>query len=648
MCGVIGVFSRQGVPPDVRKLLPLLRHRGPDGQGHVIDGPLALGHTRLSIIDLSAQAAQPMRSCDGRFLLSYNGEIYNYLELRASLRERGACFATASDTEVVLEAYRVWGTDCVRRFRGMFAFALWDAEARTLFLARDRCGERPLFYHRTAEAFFFASELKALLPLLPEKPDLNPAAVDMYLHYQYTPEPFTLLQGVHKLPAAHTLLLSAADWDAQPVRYWNVETCVAQSPLPTDAEGILAAIRESLEEAVVMTLRADVPVAVALSGGIDSGAIAALAQKHSPEPLHAFSVGYPGRPPYDERDQARELAERLGMIFHEVEIPVDDFVDFFPSLVRIMDEPIADPAAFGHFAVPRAAHEMGIKVLLTGIGGDELFWGYEWVRQAAVTNAARSAQSATPMLIKLLSLPGMERIARRAAHSARFPHHVRRALARWLQLKPYMPQAGPDALAFYETTPDFAYARANLASLYGERMQETSPLNAFTPEKLGARKSETVPAAIIRLLFDTWLVSNCLTLGDRVSMGSSVEARLPFLDVKLIELVMALRSKTPDHQLHQKEWLRRALKNILPDEVLKRPKAGFQPPVQAWLGGVIARYGERLHNGYLVRSGIVHADSVASLLLSRNQDWSRTFFIYKLVLLECWCAYAAYNDKKLY
>lgn len=623
MCGVIGVFSRQGVPPDVRKLLPLLRHRGPDGQGHVVNGPLALGHTRLSIIDLSAQAAQPMRSCDGRFLLSYNGEIYNYLELRASLRERGACFATASDTEVVLEAYRVWGTDCVRRFRGMFAFALWDAEARTLFLARDRCGERPLFYHRTAEAFFFASELKALLPLLPEKPDLNPAAVDMYLHYQYTPEPFTLLQGVHKLPAAHTLLLSAADWDAQPVRYWNVETCAAQysGPLPADAEGILSAIRENLEEAVVMTLRADVPVAVALSGGIDSGAIAALAQKHSPEPLHAFSVGYPGRPPYDERDQARELAERLGMIFHEVEIPVDDFVDFFPSLVTIMDEPIADPAAFGHFAVPRAAHEMGIKVLLTGIGGDELFWGYEWVRQAAVNNAVRSAQSNAPMLIKLLSLPGMERIARRAEHSAQFPHH--------------MPQAGPDALAFYETTPDFAYARANLASLYGERMQEISPLNAFTPEKLGARKPKTVPAAIIRLLFDTWLVSNCLTLGDRVSMGNSVESRLPFLDVKLIDLVMALRSKTPDHQLQQKEWLRSALKNILPDEVLKRPKAGFQPPVQNWLHSIVVKYKYILQDSILSKEKFINMHEFEKKLLNLS-DFRNLFLMYKIILLAYW------------
>lgn len=632
MCGVIGVFSRQGVPPDVRKLLPLLRHRGPDGQGHVVNGPLALGHTRLSIIDLSAQAAQPMRSCDGRFLLSYNGEIYNYLELRASLRERGACFATASDTEVVLEAYRVWGTDCVRRFRGMFAFALWDAEARTLFLARDRCGERPLFYHRTAEAFFFASELKALLPLLPEKPDLNPAAVDMYLHYQYTPEPFPLLQGVHKLPAAHTLLLSAADWDAQPVRYWNVETCAAQSPLPADAEGIPAAIRESLEEAVVMTLRADVPVAVALSGGIDSGAIAALAQKHSPEPLHAFSVGYPGRPPYDERDQARELAERLGMIFHEVEIPVDDFVDFFPSLVTIMDEPIADPAAFGHFAVPRAAHEMGIKVLLTGIGGDELFWGYEWVRQAAIFNQKNLQAGRIRQL--------QEAFTRRC-----LPESLRLRLRRARDQEGATPR---DQLRFLDMTPDFSAAFALKRHAYGDAMRGVAAGNAFIPTEGMPRKSEDVPAALLRLLFGTWLVSNCLTLSDRVGMAVGVESRLPFLDANLIALVMGLRRARPDHTLGHKTWLRQALRGVLPDAVLERPKRGFQPPVQAWLGGVIARYGELLHNGYLVRSGIVHADSVASLLLSRDQDWRRTFFIYKLVLLECWCAYAAYNDKELY
>lgn len=638
MCGIVGAFSRTHAPVSVLDVLPILAHRGPDGQGHVVDGPVALGHTRLSIIDLSDQAAQPMRSHDGRFLIVFNGEIYNHLELREELRGYGARFITASDTEVILEAYRVWGKACVLRFRGMFTFALWDTKAQMLFMARDRCGERPFFYCRSGDNFFFASEMKALVSLLPAKPTLNPLAVDMYLHYQYTPEPFTLLEGVHKLPAAHSLTLSVDNWQAAPVRYWDVEACADNwtGSVPTDTAGILAAIRENLEESVLMTLRADVPVAVALSGGIDSGVIATLAQKHYPEPMHAFSVGYPTRPPYDEREQAKALATQLGMIFHEVVLPVDAFVAFFPQLVRIMDEPIADPAAFGHFAVPQAARELGIKVLLSGIGGDELFWGYDWTRQAVVSNEARLRGKGS-MYRNLLNLPGMERVVRYFARAHMAPGSVRSLCNRWIEAHAHQPEAGGHALAFYETTADFGYARKNVRALYGEAMHVVPHFNAYTPECLGSRTPEQMPAAIIRLLFDTWLVSNCLTLGDRVSMGVGVEARLPFLDVKLIELVMALRAKTSDHGLGQKGWLRAALKGVLPEEVLTRPKAGFQPPVQAWIAGVLERYGSQCASGSLQSASLVRPEVCSSLnTFSTSDGWNSLFMAYKILLLNLW------------
>lgn len=637
MCGILGRFQRRlgQRPPLSPRDLATLAHRGPDGSGVFTNPYIQLGHSRLAIIDLTEGGQQPMILGSGRYVVTYNGEIYNYLEIRSELEAKGERFTSSSDTEVLLAAYKVWGRACVNRFRGMFAFALWDEQEKTLFLARDRCGEKPLFYHRDGDCFSFASELKGLLPLLAHRPALDPAVVDMYLHYQYVPEPYTLLQGVHKLPAAHTLVLTPRDWHAEPLRYWNVEDIVDSPGLPADRAGVLPLIRDAVEDAVTLTLRSDVPVGVALSGGIDSGAIAALAQRHYPEPMHAFCVGYPGRPSYDERHQARQLAEQLGMIVHEVELPVESFVDFFPQLVRIMDEPIADPAAFGHYSVPKAAADQGIKVLLTGLGGDELFWGYPWVAQAAVANETIAKSPLLASAGPLLASANVQRILRRLTDSPNAPSKLRRWTSFLQEIADsYTPK---DQLRFYTAAPDFNDARRIKDSVYGPAMRNLLADNPFKPTDIGPRAVERIPAAIIRLLFDTWLTSNCLSLGDRVSMGVGVESRLPFLDVRLIELVMALRNKYPDHTLGQKAWLRAALKGVLPDDVLARPKAGFQPPVWEWLSGVVARYGSSLRDGHLVKAGILAGKKTDYVLHELpRQGWPGLFFAYKLVLLEQW------------
>lgn len=637
MCGILGVIHREpgNRPPLNAKELALLAHRGPDGDGAYTDAHAQLGHTRLAIIDLTDTGSQPMLSQDGRYVVTFNGEIYNYVELRKELEGLGEHFSSNSDTEVLLTAYKVWGRDCVDRFRGMFAFALWDSQTRSLFLGRDRCGEKPLFYYQDADRFIFASELKALTPLIGRQPDLNPEVVDLYLHFQYVPEPFTLLRDVHKLPAAHTMWLSPDAWQTTPHRYWNVEDIVDPSPSPETEADILASIREKLEEAVLMTLRADVPVAVALSGGIDSGAIAAFAQKHYPEPMHAFCVGYPGRPPYDERAQARALAESLGMIVHEVELPVQSFVEFFPSLVHIMDEPIADPAAFGHFSVPKAASDCSIKVLLTGIGGDEIFWGYSWVTGTARTNQMLAKHPAVSSLAALLNKPDFIRLLKKLAHSHRVPARARGWFKVILDLAEIRRPKGQ--LHFMHAAPDFSDLFSIKSTFYGNAMRDLASENPFRPTEIGPRSLEKIPAAIIRLLFDTWLVSNCLSLGDRVSMGTGVETRLPFLDAPLIELVMTIRAKHPDHTLGQKAWLRAALKDVLPPDVLSRPKAGFQPPVIEWLTGVISEYGAILRDGKLVADGILDNNKIDTLLTSLlQQGWPGIFFVYKLVLLEMW------------
>ena len=638
MCGILGRVHRHLQQPRQElpaELLATLAHRGLDSTGVLSDDHIQFGHTRLSIIDLTSAGHQPMTYAQGRYTVSYNGEIYNHLELRHELEGLGEAFASHSDTEVLLAAYKVWGEACVQKFRGQFAFALWDHHEQIVFLARDRCGEKPLFYHFDEHCLTFASELKALVPMLAERPALNPAAVDMYLHYQYVPEPLTLLVGVHKLAAGHTLSVSTKVWAAVPKQYWSVEQVANPYPAGMPTSQILPLIRESIEDAVKLTLRADVPVGIALSGGVDSGAIAALAQKNYPEPMHAFCVGYPGRPPYDERQQARALAESLGMIVHEVELPVDSFVEFFPKLVRIMDEPIADPAAFGHYAVPRAAAEQGVKVLLSGVGGDEVFWGYPYVTQAVQFNELAAKHPALPWLASWLTAPGTQTFLTKVAH---YPH-AHPQVRHWANVLQKMaePHQPPEQLLYYLLHPEFEGAYAFKDKIYGPAMQQLGKFSAYSTTNIGKRAVDQIPAAIIRLLFETWLTSNCLSLGDRVSMGVSVETRMPFLDVRLIELVMALRANNPDHQLGQKHWLRSALKGVLPDEILARPKAGFQPPVREWLSGVVHTYSAILKQGYLQQSGIIAAHQLDYICDSLpKQGYTGLFLAYKLVLLEMW------------
>ncbi len=640
MCGVIGIFNR--FPGAERRLsqeeVSRLRHRGPDAHGIYNDGPVSLGHRRLSILDLTEGGAQPQSTRDGRYTVTFNGEIYNYIELRRELADHGISFYSASDTEVLLAAYRVWGKECVKRFRGMFAFALYDRIEQTLFMARDRCGEKPFFFYRDAERFYFASELKGLLPLLPFIPSLDPSAIDMYLHYQYVPEPFTLLQGVRKLPAAHTLFLSTDDWNAEPVRYWDVRIADDPECAAVQPQDIPDIIRSRLEESVVLTLRSDVPVGLALSGGIDSGAIASFARRHTTDQFHAFSIGYPERPPYDEREQAKTLANDFGITFHEVELRVDDFVAFLPSLVSITDEPIADIAAFGHYAVPRAAAEHGIKVLLSGTGGDEVFWGYPWVRRSVEINEFLFRHPFLGMLRKLpRTFWEWEALWKAGSHLRMVNAHS--PLLDFLREIGALDIREPSGqLIFYELVKDFVGARPLCQRIYGAAMCELPTHNVFIPTALAASSIEEIPATVIRLLFDTWLVSNCLTLGDRVAMGCGVEVRLPFLDVRLIESVMTMRRRNPDHRLGHKAWLRKALKGVLPEEILTRPKAGFQPPVEEWLKGARDQYAKLLREGRLVNAGILNASRLDTFLREcENNDNLLLFFLYKIILLEIWC-----------
>ena len=629
MCGITGILSQVPIQDHlIKDAVESLRHRGPDGKGIWCDRHIQLGHTRLAILELSPLGHQPMSYQNERFWITFNGEIYNYLELRQELSSLGHSFISRSDTEVLLAAYAEWGTDCLSRLRGMFAFGIWDCQQNRLFLARDRAGEKPLYYWTDQETLYFASELKTLLALLPNQPELDPIAIDLYLHYQYVPEPRTPLKGVMKLPAAHYLVVDLAEWQVDPQRYW----CLTKvEPIVGDVTEML---RHELDQTLNLTLRSDVPIGIALSGGLDSGGIAALAAPKHKDVLQAFSVGYPNHPPCDEREQAKALAQHLGLPFHEVELRTEELVEFFPKLVSLMDDPIADIAAYSHFAVMQLSANHGIKVVLSGIGGDELFWGYDWVvnaMQLAERKQQLGVNSAEPAWL----YAGLERLTLfplydKFAVSPKMPVAVRSALQQGLAISQMAPHR-PEQAVFYNVRTDFRQSLYHRRALYTREFQQClSDRSPFQPFIIDVDQQ---PEQTCQLLFETWLVSNCLSLSDRTSMAASLEVRLPLLDHKLIELVMGLRKQQPDHHLERKSWLKKALRNTLPDEVIDRPKRGFEPPYAEWIKELLAVYQEQLINGYFVKLGYFSREYVVKLCRNVQENYA---IVYRLIVLELW------------
>ena len=640
MCGIVGALFRDSDQAvHLESALELLHHRGPDDRGFWHNRILYLGHTRLSILDLSPLGHQPMSYLNQRFWITFNGEIYNFLELRRDLVGLGHQFRGNSDTEVLLAAYAQWGETCLSRLQGMFAFAIWDQHQEKLFLARDRCGEKPLYYWRTERAFYFASELKAILSILPEVPALDPVAIDLYLHYQYVPEPLTPLVNLVKLPAAHSLSIQLPNWEFGLKRYWSF------GDLPAIEGDPATLIRQELENSVALTLRSDVPVGIALSGGLDSSAIAAIAAQHTQKPLQAFSIGYPGRPDaYDERDQAASLAKHLGFSFHDLELTTTDLVNFFPQLVSACDEPIADIAAYGHYAVMQLAAEHGIKVMLSGLGGDELFGGYEWVTQATRLTERKKAYLNSPLYFPLFNNligDGLEFLTDRTCYyklceSTNVPYKIKSLFNR-VREGGLIYSRYTEEVVYQNVMINFAQSKNNIRAAYNQSFQQIIPnRNANSAFRILPEDNQDTQVQICQLLFQTWLVSNCLSLGDRVSMSSGVEMRLPLLSNNLVGLVIGLRKRLGNQWIEQKYWLKRALEDILPTSLLRRPKKGFQPPTQEWILAIIHKYQDFLKNGYLIELGIFDYKGIDRLISIYQKDTNQCILLYKILLLEIW------------
>ena len=619
MCGIAG-----HVGPTARELLPamlgLLKHRGPDDSGIHAADDVGLGMTRLAIIDLTT-GRQPMSDESSRYWIVFNGEIYNFRQLRTELEARGRRFRTQSDTEVILHAYAVYGEACVERLAGMFAFALWDATERRLFLARDRLGKKPLYYWQRERLFLFASEPKALLchPAVGRAVDWS--ALHHYLAFGYTPAARSIFDEIRKLPPAHTATF--ADGRLTERRYWRLPTAVATGGARVTQEESAAAIRRGLREAVRLRLESDVPLGVFLSGGVDSSAIVASMREVTTGRIATFSVGF-GRsaPSYDELPYARLVAQRFATDHHE-EILEPDVRALVPEIVRGFDEPFADSSAIPTYVVAQATARH-VKVALSGIGGDETFAGY-------------------PRYLGL----------RVSALHARLPRWLRRAAR---ELASRLPDSGgsrnwADWARRFTAEPDAAPGERYIGwtRFFGDAQLERLAAPALT-RHLGPGVDELQRRAFaagadgdpvdgaFRVDLAAYLPDDLLAMADRMSMASSLEVRAPFCDHRLIEesLRLSPRAKMPRGRL--KGLLKRAFTGVLPDEILTHRKQGFMIPLGDWLRRDLRPTLDELLAPDCVRArGLFVVDAVETLK-REHLEGVRTHAdrLWTLMMLEQW------------
>lgn len=566
MCGIAGIyrFDREALPPEDLAALAAMgavqRHRGPDADGLADFGRCGLASQRLSILDLSDLAHMPMRSDDGRLALVYNGELYNYVELRQELRSLGHVFHTDGDTEVILRAYQAWGDACVERFVGMWAFALFDTLEQTLLLSRDRLGIKPLYVHQDGRRLIFASEIKALVAYLRQRNEpvrSNPSAIATYAATGLVDGlDETFFAGIHRFPAAANMRVRPDG--VRTTRYWDLPARAAA--VRAGLDGVRGepwpAVRQALSEAVRVHLRSDVPLGVCLSGGLDSSAIVGLASQHV-ERLKTFTVYFADGPEYDERDHARAVVRQFGAEAAEQCVEPDDLLATLRRIVWHLDEPSLALGVYPQWHVMALARASGVKVVLDGQGGDEVFAGYQNYAPQHLYGLLGSQPGRVPVeLLGLGRVHGWPR-ARAAARSA---------LAMRLR-KPMAPTV--------ERTPDAALLSPALRELADVRHDEWR----LWPRVFDDWLSNVLYWEIVRTRLPA-----LLRYEDRLSMAFSIESRVPFLDHRLVELVFALPDQVRLHAGWSKYGLRRALDGLLPPSVVwRRDKKGFPTPLGRWL-----------------------------------------------------------------
>lgn len=622
MCGIYGTLALRGDAPRpaasaLERMAAVTVHRGPDDEGRYVDAQVALGMRRLSIIDV-AGGHQPISNEDGTLHVVCNGEIYNYRELGAELQAKGHCFRTRSDTEVLVHLYEEYGDDLVLHLNGMFAFALWDARRRRLLLGRDRLGIKPLYYREEPARLLFASEAKAILTVADVAPAVDPAGLHDYLALGYTPAPTSFFRGIRKLPPAS--LLVAERGRVRVTRFWAPR---AEPTATLHEEEWAETLLATMDRAVAAQMVSDVPLGAFLSGGIDSSTIVALMARHSDRPVKTYAIGFAGASGaayYNELPWARRVAQVFGTDHREI-LVTPDVTTLLPRLLWHMDEPVADTALVTTYLVAEFARQ-DVTVILSGVGGDELFGGYRrylgphydrlyarlprWFRDSVAPRLARALPSD-----RHSPIGNLVRHAR--AYVLSHGQSLEERYRSFVQIFP--PSALPGLLREPLDTPDRLTA-AFAAAVDGDALSRMSRVDLLTQ-----------------------LPDDLLLLTDKMTMATSLECRVPFLDNTIVDLSLRMPSELKIRGGHLKHVLKRALVGLLPPEILARRKRGFGAPAGAWFRAELAALVQALASRESVeKRGLIHWEPVEQVIAAHGAGREDcTDHLVALVNLEVWC-----------
>ena len=609
MCGIGGIALKPGVElnlqPLLARVIKIQHHRGPDGQGMWWNGTSTVGlcHNRLAILDLTPAGAQPMQSTDGRFVVVFNGEIYNYRELRTLLESRGVLFRSGSDTEVLLEAYRAWGDGMLLRLRGMFAFAIFDTESNSLFCARDRVGKKPFVYAATPHGFVFASEIPAVraMPGVDLAIDQSALAAMLLHNLRHIPDPYTAYKGIQRLRAGHAMIIRDGEID-RVWRYWEPQP--SAEPITTEN------LRSILEDAVRLRMRADVPVGALLSGGVDSSAIVGMMRKHTGSPIHTYALGFD--PQDEDLRRARIMAERLGTTHKEFYFDPDEQWAIFQQLLKIYGEPIMLLPLIHTYSLCRAIRDDGIKVVMSGNGADELFYGYTGhIRTLKISRWLDRIAFLRPLLAPLAG----GRFAWVSAPAGKRKAAYYRALAKneWATF----------------LTEDAKQYLANRAAEEMEYWGDLCPSKRFIDESnfVGLMVENTHSVTIA---------------GDLPAMAASVEMRSPFLDQEVVSFALATPVERKIPSLNNPGWLkailRESVSDLMPAELLAAPKRGFGMGIQEAMvfSGPWKQHADELFSAPMDADGLFNIKSIKGSwrhFIAGTESPSR---VAKLFALQAW------------
>ncbi len=621
MCAICGKATQGGLDPAdlsaLDRMMSVMRHRGPDDEGVYVSRNVALGHRRLSIIDLN-NGKQPVSNEDETIRVVFNGEIYNYLALREDLVGRGHIFRTKTDTEVLVHAYEEYGVDFLQKLRGMFAFAIWDEKERRLLAARDRVGIKPLYYRASGGDLSFASELKALIEDPAVAAELNYPLVDRFLTYLYLPGDETLIKGIHKLPPGHFLLWK--DGNISINEYWDLD--FPETKTPRGFAEAKERLGELLRESVRLHMISDVPVGLLLSGGVDSTAMLSYAVHETDKDVSTFTVGFENAGFADEREYARLAARRFGTKHYDMTITARDFADFMPKYVWHMEEPVCEPPAVALYYVSRLASGH-VKVLISGEGGDEAFAGYSNYRNLLWFERLKKAigpfaKLGTALFDAMGSLKATRRIQKYAPLMS-------------VPFDSYYLSRTSNPYSFFNRSNAELYTKDFLSAI--DKVHSIRPTTALL-EQLPSRD------LLDRMLYiDTksWLPDDLLVKADKMTMANSVELRVPLLDHEILEFAASLPSSYKVHGFSMKHILKETLGDSIPQEIIKRKKAGFPVPYNTWIrNGSLEFIREVLLDDRSQSRGYFRKETVERLLRanSNGSDYSKEIF--SLLVLELW------------